>query len=400
MNPMVALREPELVTAGPAAAGWHVERVTDARALAQLAPVWNALAERCGLDHPFGRFEWTRSWWEAFGRGHDLQVMVVKCGREVAAIAPLMLTRGRLWGLPVRKLESIGNDHTPRFELLVPPGNEDACDVLWRSLTHDSSGWDVLQLAELPVGSRTHQIVERLAEQSKWPVGRWQSDEAPFIDATTVFDGFPASAGKKHQTNVRRQLKRLQETGVVDLEVVAGGDGLEAALDDAFRLEAGEWKIAERTAIISDPAVETFYRELAREYAAAGVLRLLFLRVNGRRIGFAFGVRHEDSFHILKCGYDVAHAKHAPVHLLCHLFLRQAPALGVKTFEFLGACEEWKLRWTDTAKTHVWLYVFPNAWWARLLHRTRFGLVPQLTRQPAPMVSDAFVRVVERRSCS
>jgi hypothetical protein len=48
--------------------------------------------------------------------------------------------------------------------------------------------------------------------------------------------------------------------------------------------------------------------------------------------------------------------------------------------DFLGDAEPWKLEWTTAARPHDWLYVFAATGRARLLHRTKFQLVPAVKR--------------------
>lgn len=50
----------------------RVRTLTDFASFLRLAPVWDDLLERAGVDHPFLSHEWLRSWWEAFGAGRGL----------------------------------------------------------------------------------------------------------------------------------------------------------------------------------------------------------------------------------------------------------------------------------------------------------------------------------------
>jgi CelD/BcsL family acetyltransferase involved in cellulose biosynthesis len=81
-----------------------VEVVSDYAALLKLRSQWDELMEQAGIDHPFLSHEWVCTWWECFGAGKRLHVLLVKAGEKVVAIAPLMRSRKRMYGTRVRRL--------------------------------------------------------------------------------------------------------------------------------------------------------------------------------------------------------------------------------------------------------------------------------------------------------
>ncbi|HET9868052.1 MAG TPA: hypothetical protein VFQ06_12215, partial [Nitrospira sp.] len=86
-----------------------VDVVRDYESFVALKSVWNRLVAEAGIDHPFIRHEWVRTWWECFEHHGTLHILVVREGSEPIAIAPLMLDHGRLFGCPVRRLRGIAN---------------------------------------------------------------------------------------------------------------------------------------------------------------------------------------------------------------------------------------------------------------------------------------------------
>jgi CelD/BcsL family acetyltransferase involved in cellulose biosynthesis len=377
----------------------HVELITRITSFLALAEPWNALMRRATVDHPFCAFDWMRSWWEAFGDGHELHLVVARRGGQVCAIAPLMLTRGRFLGVPIRRLESMTNTETPRFDFIVDRDDPDGLAAIWRFLQRDAPNWDLLQLAQLPADGPTMVGSRRLIGHTRWPIGEWKGDESPYVAFPT--DGeeiYERAIGHKHRANVSRLLRRLLERQTVELELVTRTGALQAALADGLRLEASGWKTNAGTAIVSQPSVERFYRCVAARFAMAGQLQLTFLKSGDQRIAFAYGIRRGSVFYMLKCGYDPAFARFAPMHVLCHLLFRNKGGRDLSVVDFLGRNDEWKRRWTHRTKRHVWLYVFRNAWWTRLLCRTKFELVPHLKQKAVARAVTAMLRErAERR---
>ena len=132
-----------------------VEPVMDYEGFLDLEPLWSRLVDEARIDHPFVRHEWVRAWWECFGAGKELHILVVKAGSEPVAIAPLMLSKRRLYGSRVRHLEFIWSVYAERFDVIVGRRPRDAYRAIWTYLLNQKARWDVLLLHQVPTGSAT-----------------------------------------------------------------------------------------------------------------------------------------------------------------------------------------------------------------------------------------------------
>src|SRR5437870_5090782 len=73
-----------------AQADLQVEVVHDLERFNSIAPEWNRLVDRWGVDRVFLSHTWFRTWWEAFGAGNQLHVVTVRSNGELVAAAPMM----------------------------------------------------------------------------------------------------------------------------------------------------------------------------------------------------------------------------------------------------------------------------------------------------------------------
>jgi hypothetical protein len=60
----------------------HVETISDYQEFLDLQPVWDEMVEGAGLDYPFLEHTWVRTWWESFGAGSALHILVLKAGGD------------------------------------------------------------------------------------------------------------------------------------------------------------------------------------------------------------------------------------------------------------------------------------------------------------------------------
>ena len=369
-----------VLVAPPAVPALSVDTVSDFDSLLALEPAWNRLLDEAGIGHPFLRHEWIRTWWECFGAGKRLHVLVVRAGSELVAIAPLMLSREPMYGLPVRRLQLIGNVHTQRADFIVGRWKDKAYRAIWECLSGQRALWDVLVLPQVPAGSPTLERLPALAAQDGFRTGTWRGPDSPRLRLTGSWDDYFSGLDRKHRANLRNRLKRLESLGSVEVEVVAEGPRVDPALDEGLRIEAAAWKGKAGTAIGCHPELRRFYRDLAARAAAAGWLRLHFLTVAGRRIAFGYWLCYNQKLYLLKPGYDPDYARYSPFNLLCQKVLREAFAAGIRVQDFLGAPDPWKRDWTQDVRPHYWLFVFGGGPRARLLNVVKFTLVPRVKR--------------------
>jgi CelD/BcsL family acetyltransferase involved in cellulose biosynthesis len=357
-----------------------VELISEPADFLALEPAWNDAVDRARIPHPFLRHEWLRAWWECFGQPHRLHILIVKFQQRICAIAPLMSERTQMYGVPIRRLRLMHNDHTPRADVIVAERADEAYEAIWKTLLHKSADWDVLQLGQLPEESATRDRFRTMAAEHGHATGIWQSSASPFVTLADSWDSYAATLSSKFRQNLRNRLSRAAHIGDPVLEVLSDPADIRAARADAVRLENSGWKDHEGTAIKSDPAVKRFYMLLTDRAADCRWMRLLFLSVGGTRIAAALAAVYRNRLFLLKTGYDPDYAKCSPFKLLTYFAIHHAIDSRFNEFDFLGDAESWKVEWTPKTRAHDWLFVFSGTPRARLLHPIKFQLLPALKR--------------------
>jgi CelD/BcsL family acetyltransferase involved in cellulose biosynthesis len=355
-----------------------VEVVRDLHRFNALAPEWDRLVGRWGIDRLFLSHSWFRTWWESFGAGNELYVVTVRDGGELAAVAPMMRTRASIYGVKVKTIQAIYNPHTPRYDFIVADNQDQRFyDAIWKEVLETGKA-DAVILTQIPQNSQTITRMQELGRQTDWLTGQWPSHASPFIPLAHGYEAFWGSLRNGAKYNLTRRYARLERKGPVDIEIVGDPSDINAALDDGLRIEAAAWKGREGTAIISDPTVADFYIRLARREANLGRLRLAFLRFRGKRIAFNYLIRSGKKLYGIKIGYDPDYHMYSPGNMLLNLILQKACAEGIEEYDFLGIDDEWKFEWTSEKVEHRWLFLFRNRLSMRLLHYLKFSVVPAI----------------------
>jgi CelD/BcsL family acetyltransferase involved in cellulose biosynthesis len=354
--------------------------ISDYSAFLDLEAEWNDAVDRARVTDPFLRHAWLRTWWDCFAGDRQLHVIVVRRDERILAIAPLMRETVQMYGLPIRKIDFIHNDHTPRIDFIVTGRTDEGYRAIWDALFETRDRWDLLQLSRIPRASGTRDAIQRLAQEQRCATGVWEGDVSPYLTLTGTWEEYHAGLSAKFRSNLRNRLSRLAKLGTPALEILEDAPSIAAARDEALRLEASGWKQQSGTSIRSDSAVERFYTLLADRATREGWLRLMFLTSGGRRIATSYGSRFGNRLFLFKTGYDPEFATCSPFKLLTWFAIQAAYAEGLSEVDFLGDAEPWKLEWTDTSRPHDWLFVFSGSVRARLLHSVKFQMVPELKK--------------------
>lgn len=296
---------------------------------------WEDLADDAGAA-PFVRPDWLTIWWGAFGGGGRgrLRLAMLRAESGIQALVALVVHRGRMY--------SPGNAHTPWSGVIAR--DDGAADALLSAIFRGPA--HRVTLAPIVWDSATAASARRVALETGRIVverGSWQS---PYVDLA----GVAAAAelvGRRPRKELRRCARRLAEQGAVAYTVHKDPRGLDAVLDDAFQVEAAQWKGREGTAIVSRPDTEAFYRRLAHSAAAGGTLHLAALRVDAHIVAFELGVREGGRHFALKSGFHPDYRRFSPGHLLCERILDDAIAAGLRCYEMLGHNDEYKRRWAN-----------------------------------------------------
>jgi CelD/BcsL family acetyltransferase involved in cellulose biosynthesis len=330
--------------------GYHkntrVEIIRDLSTLRSLAEGWNALAQR--LKTPLLRHEWFTACAEAFCPPAELAIVVIHSQEEILAIAPLVIEKR--FGL--ERFELLGTS-----VLLEPSGflykDEGALAELVDTIV--ALGKPML-LRRLPVRSPEVVLFNKLSPRRAFRMCR-RAACSPVIPIVTSWAEFEKKTSSSRRSSLRRTRKRAEEFGRVEFEVLSPGlDNLKPYLDEVFQVEASGWKQRKGTAMQSNPALKRFFCAYSEAAAALGMLRLCFLRIDGKAVAVQLAVEYAKQFWLLKIGFDEAWSRCSPGILLMHETIRYVFEHKLEAFEFLGGDELWLHIWADEVnayETHV-----------------------------------------------
>jgi CelD/BcsL family acetyltransferase involved in cellulose biosynthesis len=309
----------------------------------RLAGPWNDLLARSAMDVPFLRFEFLRAWWATLGGGEwpDGELWVA-IGRDedggLAAAAPFFQTSARPGALLL-----VGTTEIADYLDLV--ASEPKLEPFARSLLEAIAGGgppgiDTLDLWNVLETSLGGQALARAAAGGGWSVARERLKPCPQIDLAGGWDAYLQRLDKKQRHELRRKMRRVEQTPGTTFVRAGDGIGLPQAVD-AF---LGLMKFDAAKSRFLTPSMHEMFLSLASDAAQGGWLRLELLLKDGRPAAGAFCFDYGDRLLVYNSGMDPAYQALSPGWALLGHLIQTAAEEGKVAVDFMRGDEDYKFR--------------------------------------------------------
>jgi CelD/BcsL family acetyltransferase involved in cellulose biosynthesis len=282
--------------------------------LASLADEWRALAARALEPNVFYEPAFALAAAPVFGRDAGAGLVWSRGNpARLLALFPARIERRR-YGVTCAILVGWTHPYGPLGSPLVDRDAAEAVIAAW--LNHVASTPDLPKFllmpylpAEGPLAQAFDAALRRTGGKRSAFGGHRRALLAPSGDRGGYLDH--AIAHKKRK-ELRRQRKRLADTGAITSDGVGDPQAVKAALDDFLALEAGGWKGRAGTAAQADTATRDFLQSAVTALAAEGKARIDRLCVGGRPIAASVTLVSGGTAWCWKTAYDESAARYSP----------------------------------------------------------------------------------------
>ena len=310
--------------------------VTDAASLASLAASWEELAPRNGFDDVFATYEFARAWWETYGSGSVLRVVVGERDARTRLIAPFyaMAADEGVWRL-------IGDPRADYSNFIYDASEADLVDAMLDWLAREG-GWKEIRLRRVPESAP-------LATARRVTVRRSVHAEHPRIDqaALSAFGALP------DRESHRKQARWFERQRPLRFERIAARDALRDRLPAFFALHEREWGHRGDASMFTDPAHREFYSRLVDGLSAQSAVHLDRLLWGDQLIAAHFGFHWRGREYYYKPCFDPELGAHSPGRLLLEILIARAASAGAREFDLLYGAEAYKLKYASDVRRTV-----------------------------------------------
>jgi len=304
---------------------------------------WNDLLKESTFDSPFMRHEYQRVWWEHRGGGEwqDAQLTLVSAceDEKLIGIAPLFIAEYD----GGRALMLNGSIEISDYLDLIVRREDHArfvsglLDFLASSLAGD---WRCLDWYNLPDSSPTLAALKAESTRRGWSHHEEMYRPTPRIPLPGDFDEYLARIEKKQRHEIRRKMRRAEESGRGVRWYISDMRDPEAEIDAFLKLMEDDQNKAK------------FLKELMRSQMRAiihaahegGWLWLAFLEIDGQRAATALNFDYNNKLWGYNAGVDRAFMDLSPGWVLLSYIIQWCCENGRAEFDFMRGDEEYKYR--------------------------------------------------------
>jgi hypothetical protein len=199
-----------------------------------------------------------------------------------------------------RKLEALANYYScfyaPHLAVSASESRE-TIRALTLAMAQENPRWDAVEVKPMDLNSTEfHELVEAFKAagfivQTFFSFGNWYLP----VNGRS-FAQYTESLPSVLKNTLNRKRKKLEKTGRAKIEIVTGGQGLDAAIDAYMKVYLSSWKRPE--------LYPQFIPGLIRMCAAMGALRMGIIYVDGEPAAVQLWIVHHGNALIYKLAYD------------------------------------------------------------------------------------------------
>jgi CelD/BcsL family acetyltransferase involved in cellulose biosynthesis len=330
--------------------------VRDEAALAPYISDWEDLAAEAIEPNPFYESWMLLPALRAFGLDKDLSFVLIFAAHPSLEFAPPVLCgffpleRSHYRRLPVKMLRFWQHLHCFLCTPLIRRGYGTEClSLFFDWLKSAEAGSAVMEFNFVAGDGPFHQLlVDQLAERASLYFIAEQFTRALFRPLDGAENYLQTAISGKRRKELRRQEKRLAETGHYEYLELTAREELEASVEDFLRLEAEGWKGRAGTAMSANDREREFFRTIVAEAFQRERLMMLSARLDGRTVAQKCNFMAGAGAFAFKIAFDESYAQSSPgVHLEIENIRRSHLRLGM---EWMDSCSV-----TDNFINSLWL---------------------------------------------
>jgi len=340
--------------------------------LESISTRWDSVVAGLAVPNVFMTADWLRTWWDHFGDGRDLWLLLIE-DRERGPVgaAPLMITAHRTAGFNLRVLEFLGTDVpacADHMELACLPGREHSVtDAVAAHLIRASRRWDVATLGAVPEGSATMDRLAHALRANRRRSKRLLSMPCPYLR----LDQDPAAYDQHLHRKFRDLKKYLAAVERHNGRFILAQEEAEVSRLVADLRRLNRLRVQGKGAIPSLDRDDffSFIAQISETFFRRGWLRLYALEVDNEVIAVNLNFAHGHKVYGYMSGLDPAWTRYGVGTVLMRHVIRSAMAEGAREYDFLRGGEDYKYRWTTSHRPATILTIVNHP----LRHRVFLG---------------------------
>ena len=276
---------------------------------------------------------WLKAWQSAFAKDIHSEILVSRSRNNIIGIVPL-LYKGN-------KAMVIGSENVCDYSDLIinPNHNKLFLHSLFDYLR--SKNIKELHINGVTEDNSLYTLFPEIAAKSGYKYFHQQEDVSYIKKLPADWQKYLDQLSGKQRHEVRRKIRRLEETGKIELRIIEKLEGENSAIDTFLQLFTANRK---DKAEFMDKQMSSFFKELMHTMSAAGLLRLYILFIENIRAATALCFDYNKTMYLYNSGYNPQFSSISAGVFCKAMSIKNAIDRGCTTYDFLKGSEPYKHR--------------------------------------------------------
>jgi CelD/BcsL family acetyltransferase involved in cellulose biosynthesis len=304
--------------------------------------------------NPYSSYHWLRAWWQHFGTGRKLCVLLCRRGDQTVGIAPLVRSQP-----PDRQrstLEFLGApnaDYADMIGAITAP----VLHAIVQYLQTHRADWDRVVLTQLPQNSATVSAAPEVLRACRCAYRIRPIERA----SRFVFPGGDderAAYSIRRNPTLRRNLHFLERLGNLTYRCLTTPSEIRPHLPSLFHCHVARWQDTSTPSKFLDLRHRLFYEDLVSAMGPRGEVFLSTLALDRLPLAYLFGYRHGATAYLYTVASSSYYARRSLGIMICSCTVEHLIRAGCRTVDFGRGGHEYKGLFINEASDNYVLEIF------------------------------------------
>lgn len=325
-----------------------VTRIASLDDFTSLADEWDELLKKSDQGNVFLSYEWMHNWWQVYGTGEELFLLICRSVEDGALVGILPLYRKQEGWLPRVKLlkfiagSDVGSDFLEPVNL--PGKRQQVFESFFEYLEKNKHEWDVIEFSSVEVDSSFYFFLND--KKNKFSTFVPDSIQiCPYVTLPESWGEMLSSLSKKVRQKVGYYRRSLARNGSYEIARVADEKELKDSLDYLMRIRKDR---LEAKGIDFDKVsclYKKFHEKIMADFLRKGWLDLYFLKFQNKPVAFVYQFVFQERIFFYQTGFDRTYGAQSVGFVLLGHVIEGAIKEKKILFEFLRGDEKYKYDW-------------------------------------------------------
>lgn len=346
---------------------FETEIITSYKQFKLIKDQWNELVSNSDQDHIFFTHEWFDCWWQAFGFKQQLYIIILKEQDKLVAIAPFMLKKKIIRGLPVKIIQFMANDDSPRCDIITPKNfaKVEKIFILFTDiLINSKSKWTLVFLENIERDSATIRSFKKIFKERRIKYVCDSKLSSPWISINGDWDTFYSALKRRAKMTVNNVRNRIQKLGEVKIEEFGDAE----KMGEMAAISKKAWKYQEGKSYLNRDDRTMFFEQLSRVAQEQGWLLIWILYISDRPVAYEYHLRYDRKEIALLAEFDLDYYKCSPGAFLDYNIVKQLFESDIREYDLGGSLDQYKKKWKPELRYTDDYYIYTSSFLSLLLY--------------------------------